>query len=78
MTIDEVKKMLANQLIIDVKKIEENSRLVEDLGADSLDMIEMLMTLEEKFGITIPDEKTSELKTVADIASYIDNAKKQK
>ena len=78
MTIDEVKKMLANQLNIDVKKIEENSRLVEDLGADSLDMIEMLMTLEEKFGITIPDEKTSELKTVADIASYIDNAKKQK
>jgi len=78
MTIDEVKKMLANQLNIDVKKIEENSRLVEDLGADSLDMIEMLMTLEEKFGITIPDEKTSELKTVADIANYIDNAKKQK
>ena len=76
MTIDEVKKMLANQLNIDVKKIEENSRLVEDLGADSLDMIEMLMTLEEKFGITIPDEKTSELKTVADIANYIDNAKK--
>lgn len=78
MTIEEVKKLLASQLNIDVKKIEDNSRLVEDLSADSLDMIEMLMTLEEKFGITIPDDKASELKTVKDIADYIDSAKKQK
>ncbi|NCB48113.1 MAG: acyl carrier protein [Clostridia bacterium] len=78
MTINEVKKMLASQLNIDEKKIEDNSRLVEDLGADSLDMIEMLMTLEEKFGVIIPDDKTADLKTVLDIANYIDETKKGK
>ncbi len=78
MTIDEVKKLLVSQLNIDEKKVEDNSRLVEDLGADSLDMIEMLMTLEEKFGVVIPDDKTSELKTVADIANFIDKTKKEK
>lgn len=78
MTIEKVKEMLASQLNIDEKKIEKNSKIVEDLGADSLDMIEMLMTLEEKFGVTVPDEKTGELKTVADIANFIDEAKKGK
>lgn len=78
MTIDEVKKLLASQLNIDAKKIEDKSKLVEDLGADSLDMIEMLMTLEEKFGITIPDDKASELKTPEDIANFIDQTKKAK
>jgi len=78
MTIDEVRKMLATQLNIDIKKVGDSSRLVEDLGADSLDMIEMLMTLEEKFGVTIPDDKAGNLKTVADIAKFIDETKKQK
>lgn len=78
MTINEIKKMLASQLNIEEKKIEDNSRLVEDLGADSLDMIEMLMTLEEKFGVSIPDDKTSDLKTVANIANFIDKTKSEK
>lgn len=78
MTINEVRKMLASQLNIDEKKIEDNSRLVEDLGADSLDMIEMLMTLEEKFGVIIPDDKTGDLKTVLDIANFIDKTKEEK
>lgn len=78
MTIEKVKEMLASQLNIDEKKIEKDSRIVEDLGADSLDMIEMLMTLEEKFGVAVPDEKTSELKTVEDIANFIDETKKEK
>lgn len=73
MSIDKVKEMLANQLSVEVDKINENSRLVEDLGADSLDMIEMLMALEEQFKITVPDEKAEELKTVGDIANYIDS-----
>lgn len=73
MSIDKVKEMLANQLNVEVDKINENSRLVEDLGADSLDMIEMLMALEEQFKITVPDEKAEELKTVGDIANYIDS-----
>lgn len=76
MTIDKVKEMLANQLNIEVDKIKPTSRIVEDLGADSLDNIEMLMALEDEFGITVPDEKADELKTVADIANYIDEETK--
>ena len=77
MTIDKVREMLANQLNIEVDKINENSRVVEDLGADSLDMIEMLMALEEEFGITVPDDKADSLKTVGDIVKYIDSVKKE-
>ena len=72
MTLDKVKEMLSNQLNIDVDKINENSRVVEDLMADSLDMIEMLMAFEEQFGLSIPDDKASDLKTVGDIVKFID------
>ncbi len=75
MTLDKVKEMLASQLNVDLSKINENSRIIEDLGADSLDMIEMLMALEEEFNITVPDEKAESLKTVGDIAKYIDSVK---
>lgn len=76
MTLDKVKQMLANQLNIQVEKIKEDSRLIEDLGADSLDMIEMLMSLEEEFGITVPDDKVEGLKTVENIVAFIDSVKK--
>ena len=76
MTIDKVTELLASQLNIAQDKVKPESRLIEDLGADSLDMIEMLMALEENFGISVPDEKSAELKTVADIASFIDESKK--
>ena len=75
MTLDKVKEMLASQLNVDLSKINENSRIIEDLGADSLDIIEMLMALEEEFNITVPDEKAESLKTVGDIAKYIDSVK---
>ena len=76
MTLDKVKQMLANQLNIQVEKIKEDSRLIEDLGADSLDMIEMLMSLEEEFGITVPDDKVEGLKTVENIVAFIVSVKK--
>lgn len=76
MTIDKIREMLANQLNIEADKIKEDSKIIEDLGADSLDMIEMLMALEEEFGITVPDDKADSLKTVGDIAKYIDSVKK--
>lgn len=72
MTIDKVKEMLSNQLNIEVDKINEKSKIVEDLGADSLDMIEMLMALEEEFNISVPDDKAEDLKTVGDISKFID------
>ena len=77
MTIDKVKEMLSNQLNIEVDKITKDSKIVEDLGADSLDMIEMLMAFEEEFGLSIPDDKAENLKTVGDVVDFIDkNTKK--
>jgi len=74
MTLEKVKEMLANQLNIEADKITETSKIVEDLGADSLDMIEMLMALEEEFGLSIPDDKAENLKTVGDISNFIDES----
>ena len=76
MSIEKVKKMLATQLNIDVKTIQDNSNITEDLGADSLDMMEMLMGLEGEFGITIPDDEAESLKTVSDVAAFIDKQNK--
>ena len=77
MTLDKVKEMLSNQLNIDIDKINEDSKIIEDLMADSLDMIEMLMAFDVEFGLSIPDDKASELKTVGDIVKFIDeNTKK--
>lgn len=76
MTIDKVKELLAGQLNKPVATIKNDSKIIEDLGADSLDMIEMLMSLEDEFGISVPDDKADTLKTVKDIADFIDANKK--
>jgi len=73
MTIDKVKKLISSQLNIAESKITEESRLIEDLGADSLDSIELLVAFEEEFGIRIPDEETVNMKTIKDIVSLIDS-----
>ena len=73
--IDQVKEVIAKQLRIDVSEISDNSAIIEDLGADSLDIVEMLMTLEDVMNIIIPDEVTG-LKTVKDIAEYIEEVTK--
>ena len=73
---EKVISLLAEQLNIDAKTIKPTSRIVEDLGADSLDMIEMLMSLEENFGISVPDDKVASLKTVDDIVAFIKSEKK--
>ncbi|MBE6692092.1 MAG: acyl carrier protein [Ruminococcaceae bacterium] len=70
--IDKVKEVIAKQLRIDISEISDDSAVVEDLGADSLDIVEMLMTLEDEMNITIPDDATG-LKTVKDIATFIEN-----
>ena len=77
MTLQKVKEMIANQLNLDIEKVTDDSKLVADLGADSLDMIEMLMALEEEFNISVPDDKAEELKTVAQIAAFIDSQLKK-
>lgn len=76
MTLDKVREMIAGQLNLDVEKVTKDAEIVADLGADSLDMIEMLMSLEEEFGISVPDDVAQGLKTVEDIAKFIDSQKK--
>ena len=71
-TIDRVKEVIAKQLRIDAGDIADTAAVIEDLGADSLDIVEMLMTLEDELNIIIPDDATG-LKTVKDIATFIDN-----
>ncbi|MDD4002698.1 MAG: acyl carrier protein [Clostridia bacterium] len=73
MTLDKVKKMLAEQLNIEEDKITADSDIINDLKADSLDVFQMLMGLEEEFNITVPDEKAQELKKVSDIVDFIDS-----
>lgn len=73
--IDQVKQVLSKQLRIKIEDIASDASIIEDLGADSLDIVEMLMTLEDTFGICVPDEDIVQLKTVRDIAEYIENAK---
>ena len=75
MTFEKVRKLLAAQLNIDESKITLTSDIVADLKADSLDIFQMLMSVEEEFGISVPDEKAQELKKVSDIVSYIDGLK---
>lgn len=75
MTLEKVKSLIAEQLGISVEKITEDSKLVEDLGADSLDTVEMLMTLEEEFGVSIPDEDAMQLSTVKSIVELIEKHK---
>lgn len=70
---DKVIEILANQLQIDADVIDGNTKIMEDLGADSLDVVEMLMAMEESFGISIPDEDIEELVTVNDVVAYIES-----
>ncbi len=75
-TYDRVLELIAEQLGADVKDIKPESEIVKDLGADSLDVVQMLMTMEEEFSITVPEEDAGNLKTVADIVALIENNKK--
>ena len=73
---DKVRNLIAEQLCISVDKVTDEADITKDLGADSLDMIEMLMSLEENFGISVPDDKVASLKTVNDIVAFIQAEKK--
>ena len=76
MTIEKVKEIIANQFSVDVNKINENTNIAEELGADSLDLVEILMSLEDEFSVSIPDEAIPGIVTVGDLVKFIDNAKK--
>ena len=71
--LDDVKEVVIEQLDCDPAEVKEDSRFIEDLGADSLDVVELVMALEEKFDIEIPDEDAEKIATVADAIKYIEN-----
>ncbi len=72
MTLDKIKSLLSSQLGIKEDRIQLKSRILEDLGADSLDLVELLMTLEDEFNVTVSDEEAVKLKTVEDIVKIIE------
>jgi len=70
--IEKVRDMLAFQLDIDKSEIKSETDIFDDLGADSLDIVELLSALEEEYGIVITDESVNEVRTVKDIADFIE------
>lgn len=70
---EQIRDILAKQLQIDADKITMMTDIAEDLGADSLDVVEMLMTIEEEFGVTVPDDDVMAFKTVGDVVAYLEN-----
>ncbi len=73
---EQVCKMLAEQLGIDASAIRPESEVVKDLGADSLDVVELLMTLEDEYSITLPEEDVENIKTVQDIVDMMNKLQK--
>lgn len=70
---EKIRKLIAEQLNMDEEKITMDSRVIEDLGADSLDMVEMLMTLEDEFDVRIPEDASNSMNTVGDLVKFIEN-----
>ncbi len=72
---EKVQKLIAEHLSLDLSKIKPESDFITDLEADSLDIVEMLMSLEDEFGIEFEDEEVSGIKTVQDVVNFIDSRK---
>jgi len=70
---DDVKEVVVEQLNVNPDEVKEESKFVEDLGADSLDVVELVMALEEKFDIEIPDEDAEKITNVNDAIKFIEN-----
>jgi len=71
--IDDIKEVVVEQLSVSPEEVKEDSKFVEDLGADSLDVVELVMALEEKFDIEIPDDEAEKIATVKDVIDYIES-----
>ena len=72
MIFDKVKEILVDQLDVEEEKVTMEASIVDDLGADSLDLVDMVMSLEEEFDVEIPDDQVENIKTVGDIVKYIE------
>lgn len=70
---DRVKEIVVKQLGVSPEQVVDSAKFIDDLGADSLDLVELVMALEEEFGAEIPDEEAEKLTTVGDAVKYIEN-----
>jgi acyl carrier protein len=66
-----IKEVIVEQLGVDAERVRTEASFIDDLGADSLDIVELVMAMEEEFDIEIPDEEAEKLKTVNDVVSYL-------
>ena len=74
---ERVKKIVVEHLNVDGEKVTDNASFIEDLGADSLDIVELVMAFEEEFSVEVPDEDAEKLQTVGDVTKYIEERAKQ-
>ncbi|EGS32799.1 acyl carrier protein [Megasphaera sp. UPII 135-E] len=77
-TFEKVKSIVVEQLGVDEKEVKLDAAFIDDLGADSLDIVELIMAFEEEFNIEIPDDVAEKIKTVQDTVDYIEKEKKRK
>ena len=75
MVLEKIKEILASQLDADIDSMTAETRIAEDLGADSLDVVELLMSIEDEFSVEIPDEAIESIKTIGDVVKYIEENK---
>ena len=73
MVFEKIKEMLANQFDVDPNDLSMNTNIAVDLGADSLDVVELLTEIEDEFQLEIPDEEIENIKTIGDLTEYIQN-----
>ena len=71
MIFEKIKEILSNQFSVDEETIDTTTKMVEDLGADSLDVVDLLMTIEDEFKVDIPDDDIEGIKTVGDLVEYL-------
>lgn len=71
-TFDRVKKVVCEALKVQETEVTESASFQDDLGADSLDVVELIMALEQEFGVDIPDDDVASIKTVGDVVTYVD------
>lgn len=76
MFLEKIRPMVAEKFGVDESSVTADTRIIEDLGADSLDIVDMLTMIEDDMGITIPDDVAQELKTLGDVSDYLENASK--
>lgn len=73
MVFEKLKEIICDQLDLEPENVSEDSLIIEDLGADSLDIVDIVMTIEEEFNVEVPDDAIEQIRTVGDVVKYIES-----